>query len=229
WCYLEENSHCRFWLAPGLKFYWQVGAAQKSLNGVCGDSYGFLYLPGGRLAAILSDGMGQGEKAYRQSRSVVEMLGEFLQFGFSAQEALRTVNSLLLLRPEQESFATVDLVLLNLYSGEAEFLKIASPPAYLLRGEHVSQLKGNSLPVGIISDVSAAVIIKKMRDRDQVILFTDGLLNKMGEDEWLQAALPELGNLPPNQGAELLLELAEQNWGASDDRTVLILKIKEYR
>ncbi|MCQ2560404.1 MAG: hypothetical protein MJ157_06860, partial [Clostridia bacterium] len=34
WCYLEENSHCRFWLAPELKFYWQVGAAQKSLNGV---------------------------------------------------------------------------------------------------------------------------------------------------------------------------------------------------
>ena len=41
---------------------------------------------------------------------------------------MRTVNSVLLLRSADETFATVDLAIADLYTGELEFIKMAQRP-----------------------------------------------------------------------------------------------------
>ena len=45
-------------------------------------------LPGGKEAAILSDGMGSGERALQESGMLVEMLEELLGAGFPVETAL---------------------------------------------------------------------------------------------------------------------------------------------
>ena len=52
-------------------------------------------LPGGKEAAILSDGMGSGERALQESGMLVEMLEELLGAGFPVETALSMINTAL--------------------------------------------------------------------------------------------------------------------------------------
>ena len=68
----------------------------------------------GTLCLLLSDGMGCGEAAQRESSMAVRLLERFLRAGIDAPPALKTLNSALSLRAEStDSFTTVDLLTLR--------------------------------------------------------------------------------------------------------------------
>ena len=46
-------------------------------------------LPGGKKGVALSDGMGSGEEAFKESTMVVEMLEELLEAGFPVKMAIQ--------------------------------------------------------------------------------------------------------------------------------------------
>jgi len=48
----------------------------------------------------LSDGMGSGMEACRESEKVVELLEQFMESGFSQETAAKMVNSALVLKGE---------------------------------------------------------------------------------------------------------------------------------
>ena len=52
----------------------------------------------------LSDGMGSGIEAFKESEIVVELLEQFLESGFSQETAARMVNSALLLKGREGMF-----------------------------------------------------------------------------------------------------------------------------
>ena len=92
-----------------------------------GDSFNVVTLKEGRELIVLSDGMGVGRKAAQESKATVNLLEELFNTGFGQEVAVKTVNSILLLR-QRESFATVDLALIDLYSGEIDSIKIGGSP-----------------------------------------------------------------------------------------------------
>ena len=57
-------------------------------------------LPGGMETAILSDGMGTGEEARRESAMVIEMLEELLRAGFPVETAISMMNTALVMGRE---------------------------------------------------------------------------------------------------------------------------------
>ena len=65
----------------GAAFYTMQGMAKigKGCSRISGDNFALLDLQGGRQAAILSDGMGAGEDACRESTMVIELLEELLK------------------------------------------------------------------------------------------------------------------------------------------------------
>ena len=65
----------------GAKFQTLQGVARigKGLEEISGDTFLMKDLPGGRKGVALSDGMGSGEEAFRDSTMVVEMLEELLE------------------------------------------------------------------------------------------------------------------------------------------------------
>ena len=58
------------------------GAARigKGCSQISGDNFAMLELPGGRQGAALSDGMGSGEEACRESTLVIELLEDCLLY-----------------------------------------------------------------------------------------------------------------------------------------------------
>ena len=67
---------------------------------VSGDNFSVFWLPEGRFVAGLSDGMGSGLQACGQSETVLDLMEQFLEAGFSRETAVRMINSSIVLQPE---------------------------------------------------------------------------------------------------------------------------------
>lgn len=72
-----------------------VAKLTKEQENVSGDNYICRQEEAGRFVMCLSDGMGSGVEASRESEEVVELLEQFLESGFSQETAAKMVNSAL--------------------------------------------------------------------------------------------------------------------------------------
>lgn len=106
----------RYRAVTGICTAGRHGAAANGDRGAC--------FPGPRndYYVLLCDGMGTGEPAAGLSADCVHLLGDLLRAGVAPLDALRILNGTYLLRGDG-CFSTVDLLHIDLTSGEAELLK----------------------------------------------------------------------------------------------------------
>ena len=127
-----------------------VAALSKEGETVSGDGGNWFRDKDGRLWVVLCDGMGSGRLAAEQSHLALRLLEDFLRAGVSPEIALATLSNALALRGEQEvGFTTIDLVGLDLFSGEGQSYKLGAGPTYLRQSGRVKKLSGTSLPAGL--------------------------------------------------------------------------------
>lgn len=233
----EAPCHLRFY--PDLAYRLSLGMAGIGRNGsiVSGDSYAFFHLKGGRFVLALSDGMGSGPRAALESGTTLSLLQYLLESGFGQDLAIKTINSILVLRSPGESFATVDMVVINLCSGLADFVKIGAVATFFVHDGQVELIKASSLPVGIIDDIEVASTGRTLQSGDLLVLVTDGVLDSYkgtgDREEWLAGILSDVTDMQPQEIAELFLKLAQTGAGganrAPDDMTVLVARVEKQR
>ncbi len=80
-------------------------------------------LPGGKKGVVLSDGMGSGETACRESTLVVELLEELLEAGFPEKTAIQMINTTLVMGREEIHYSTDDVDLLTCTAGNVRLSK----------------------------------------------------------------------------------------------------------
>lgn len=236
-CSLKEGKkECTFKLYSSLPYRVSVGYAGAARGGsdISGDSYTTIQLRDGKYALVLSDGMGVGHRANAESSSVINLIEHLLESGFEKDMALKTVNSILVLRAPNESFATVDMAVIDLYSGKADLIKICACPSYIIRRGEVSVIKSNSLPVGILEDIEVVTQTRTMETGDILVMVTDGILEccpgTADPDEWLAGILKDLAGLEPQEIADVLLQVLDTGLKnkskPADDMTVLVAKLE---
>ena len=127
------------------------GIARLKKDGaqISGDNFSFLELERGDLLLGLSDGMGSGSAACKESEMVLDLVERFLEAGFSVETAIRMMNSAMVMKGESDLYSTVDLCMVNLYDGEADFYKIGAAGSFIKRGQEVTSFSPDSLPVGV--------------------------------------------------------------------------------
>ncbi|MDI6870873.1 MAG: stage II sporulation protein E [Bacillota bacterium] len=233
----SRRDRCLLRYLPERAYDLVVQVAKCAGNGgqICGDSHAVIDLPGGKTAVVLSDGMGVGPEAALESSAAIDVLTQLMKAGFEREFAVRTVNSILLLRSQDESFATVDMMLVDLYTGEAEFVKIGACPSYIRRDGEVRVVERPSLPAGILSAIDVEVKELLLRPGDLVVMVTDGLLEGEGPaqagrepSDWIPAALAGFTEIDPAAVAQKLLAQARMTRGdrVGDDMTVLVSQVK---
>jgi stage II sporulation protein E len=226
-CYLKLTIQEQFYLLSG------VAREAKDPSGISGDTYAILPLRRGKIAVLLSDGMGIGSKAAHQSATTIHLLQQLMAVGFDLDVTVKTVNSLLLLHTPEETFATVDLVVIDLYNGEAEFLKIGSAPSFIKRVREVSTVRSTSLPLGILSHIEIESAKRQLVAGDLIIMVTDGILDaekkNVEKEEWVAKLLRRIACENPREVADIILRQAKKatNGEVIDDMTVLVLRLEE--
>lgn len=193
---------------------------------ISGDSYTFKSGIPGQAIMSLSDGMGSGKAANSDSEKVIELTEQLLGTGFSARAALKLVNTVLLLTGQNERPATLDLCLVDLYSGVVEVMKLGAVASFIMGHESVEVLESEHVPAGILNPVEPMLLSKKLWDGDRIIMVSDGVLDAMPGEEKEEAFKDFLGGLPPagpQETAEMILTFALSFEGEPrDDMTVLV-------
>lgn len=198
---------------------------------VSGDSYTFMNSGNGKYIIALSDGMGSGQKAATQSRATINLLEQFMESGFDKDTAIRIINSILALKSDDDSFATIDLSMIDLYDGDVEFVKIGAVPTFIKRENGVEVIKSASLPAGILSNIETELVHKKIQSGDFVIMMTDGILDtfKIQEDgdRALIEFIQDIDSMNPQKIADTILNRAYENSNGQpqDDMMVLAAKV----
>ncbi len=215
---------------PEEKFKVETDFAECAASGENGDSYRFAHIGKGKYVIALSDGMGTGSGAARESRAMLELLESFLYAGFETSVAVKFINSVMLLKSDAEGFVTMDLCIIDLCTGQAEFIKTGAEPSFIMRGTGVETVKASSLPVGIIAGIDADSTYLNMKDGDVIVMVTDGIENRSSGSMWVGDFIENAVANDTDEGLadKILNHAINQNSGeVKDDMTVLSVKLKE--
>ena len=208
-----------------------AGAAARKKDGqtVSGDTGAWFKHDDGSLYVLLCDGMGSGPEAGRESSLAVRLLEQFLRAGVRPESALRTLNTALALRGEETGgFTTIDLLRVDLFTGQAEVYKYGAAPTYVKKGTGVSRIVGSTLPAGLTDaeGMGPDTTYLKLEEGDCVLLVTDGVAGA-GSDVWVREHLASFDGVSPQELAKALIAESEAHGGATDDRTALVLKLSK--
>lgn len=200
-----------------------MAAVPKEGQRVCGDSVNY-FRGGNGLFLLLSDGMGSGREAQRESQMTLRLMEQFLMAGIDAEPALKTLNAALNLRSdEQGCFTTIDLLRVSLTDGQAALYKYGAAPTYIKRQGKVRRLTGNALPAGLQEAGSAPSASQfPLEENTFVLMISDGVADS-GDDQWLQNLLAGWQGEDPNMLVSLVLREARERRHGDDDCSALCL------
>lgn len=190
-------------------------------------------LSGGRQGVALSDGMGSGEKACRESTLVIELLEELLEAGFPEKTAIQMINTTLVMGREEIHFSTIDMSVFDLYTGTCELIKAGASSTFIKKKDKVEHLSSTSLPIGVLHTIEIDSVKRQLEDGDFVIMVTDGIMDALpvGEQDILLETI--IQGTAMNNPKEMAHHILEQvlNWNGDaapmDDMTVLVVGLWE--
>jgi stage II sporulation protein E len=150
------------------------------------------------------------------------------------QLAIKSVNSVLMLRSSEEIYATVDLAIIDLYSAKTTFMKIGSTPSFIKRGDEVLPITASNLPIGILKDIEVDLVVHQLLPGDLLVMMTDGVYDAPGhaanKELWMKRILAEMKSDAPQDIADKLLDtvIRHHDGEVVDDMTVIVAKIDKF-
>ncbi len=229
-----RHKACKLTMELGERYFVETGMATvaKETGGISGDTCIAQPVSRGRTALILSDGMGSGQAAASGSGNAVKFLQQLLAAGFEVDTAIKTVNSMLLIKMPGDMFATVDMAVVDTFTGETEFLKVGSAPSYIKRVREVTTINPAAPPMGILENIEIEPVRRVLAPGDIVVMVSDGMIDAArGSDRetWVANFLRRTGSERPQDIAERLLKQAIDLSGgvAKDDMAVLVARVAE--
>ncbi|MBR3249451.1 MAG: SpoIIE family protein phosphatase [Clostridia bacterium] len=214
------------------KFLVTVGMAKATKKGnvVSGDNMLKGKLQDGKYIFAISDGMGSGEDANKSSGLALSMLEKLLSSGFDKDTSVELINGALLNSSEKEIFATLDIAIADLHTGNIEFLKNGACPTYIKNKKRINLVKSVTLPTGIIDKVDQCLYDKDIETGDILVMCSDGILDSNVEyknkELWVKYLLEDIETDDAQKIADLILnEAIDNNFGvAKDDMSVIVCK-----
>ena len=210
----EELGERRDYRPPRYKP--EVAMSTRSHREENGDKCIWFPGTGNDYFVLLCDGMGTGAGAAQESREAARLLEGLLRSGFPAEYALRSLNSLAVLR-ELGGCTTVDLVRLQLDTGRGTLYKWGAASSYLLKNGQLRKMGTASPPPGLSVHARETVDRLSLGGGEVLILLSDGA----GEDMLLRTpwTAPE-----PSPGA-LAAAILERGALEGDDATVAVVRL----
>ena len=220
----REFKH--FVFVEDTKFKVLTGMARTMKGNVSGDNFSILKMEKGEVMMALADGMGTGKEAGDESEAVMGLLEQLVEADFKIETAIKLINSSMVLKADNQMFSTIDICVINLFTGISEFVKIGAATTFIKRDNWVETISSTTLPIGMLGNVDYDAVIKKLYEGDIVIMVTDGILDSIKEkdkESYMERKIMEIKSTNPQEIANTILDhaLAQSNYIPGDDMTVL--------
>lgn len=227
----NEKSKIKLVSIPAYEVKVGISSSTKTGENISGDSYLSMELQDLKQMTIISDGAGSGEVAAKGSSTVINMLEKLLSGGFSEDKAIEIINSVVKLKGNDDIFSTLDAIIINLKTAEAEFIKVGAAPTYILEDGKVTTINKTNVPIGILKDTDYIPLCKKLKDKDIIIQISDGVvadtinINCNYITEYLQTVDVEKSAKSIADDINKLVLLENKN-DLKDDVTIIVSKIE---
>ncbi len=207
-----------------------IAKTKKNNSSISGDSSTIIKLKDGKILVALSDGMGSGDTAARNSKKVVLNLEKLLNTGFEEESAIKLINSYLLVGKNEDNFATIDAMIFDPLTGITEFIKIGACPTFIYTpNAGISEVSSSVMPVGILEDVELESKTKILKKGSTLVMVTDGIIDAIPDkkEEAIKELLCAIKNTSAQRLADIILqESVDSNFGiAKDDMTVIVARV----
>lgn len=227
----SKTEKSRIKLIPSSKYVVKavVKQVRKADSMVSGDSYIVTELKDNSKIIAISDGMGSGAKSKEVSETVISMIEKMGASGFNKQEILEIINKLVKLKESGEISATLDMCAINERDNIFEFIKLGAAPSYIINNGEVLEIKQDSMPMGIVSNIKYTSIEKSVNKGDFVVLISDGAVTDVNKTV-LQDIMSNLKDVTEINEKNLMDKIMERIVGSQnkiilDDVTVVVCKI----
>lgn len=228
----NEKSKIKLVSIPAFEIKVGIASSTKTGENISGDSYLSMELQDLKQMTIISDGAGSGESAAKGSSTVINMLEKLLSGGFTEDKAIEIINSVVKLKGNDDIFSTLDAIIINLKTAEAEFIKVGAAPTYIVEDGKIITINKTNVPIGILKDTDYVPLCKNLKDKDIVVQISDGVvsdtmnINNNYITEYLQTV--DITKTAKNIADDInRLVLRENKNNLKDDVTILVSKINK--
>ena len=206
-------------LRPGpARFRPEAAACSAGKEAANGDRCIWFSGTQDRYYLLLCDGMGTGMGAAQEGKAAGNLLRDMLSAGFPPAYALRSLNSLLVLRGRAGA-VTVDLAEVELDTGRASIYKWGAAPSYIIRDGKAEKIGTASPPPGLsMTEGRETVERLSLRRGEVLVLLSDGV-----DGEAALAGAEQLEAMSPGELAAWALEGGCR--GAEDDATAAVIRL----
>ena len=219
---VKVDNITRMSFAEIPKFTVDIKSFSASSSGeYSGDSFEVFDSSVNEKYIVLSDGMGTGKRARLDSLFSVSLVTRLIRSGMSMQTAHRLINSMLRVKGWEESFATLDIMRLELNGGTVQFLKSGAAQSFLFRDGGLKAIGGQAFPAGILAECTPDVSELKLFDGDVLLMTSDGVEDATAR-EILRCNGMNAQEIVTALGAKAL---AQRTGGRRDDITIIAAKI----
>lgn len=211
--------------------------ASAEEGAVCGDSICMFETDKDYFYAVISDGMGSGSEAAFCSGLVSVFLEKMLSAGNRPDTAIKMLNGILRSKGgarEMECSATVDLLCVDLLSGQASVLKSGAAPTYVRRGGDIFRLNSETVPLGILHAIDAKKTVLYPMAGDVIIMVSDGVSDaeqisgvEAEPDGWLADLIGYEWEDDLDRMASKIIGRARSR-GSRDDVSAVLLRVEDY-
>lgn len=218
------------------KFDVDISVLQCAASGaINGDCCGWQDIGDGKIAMVVSDGMGKGKKAAAESLMVTKTIISLLKSGVPTDLTLKMINTVMLIKDDEDSYATVDLVIVDKRTGQTKFYKIGAAPTLIRRKNNVEEVQLSAVPLGIVNGLKIRYMETVLKKEDWIIMMSDGVsdggVTATGQNDGFLSILKETAakvrSKDPQIMANLLINQAADSYigRERDDLTVLVARI----
>lgn len=197
----------------------EVAVYANRLEADNGDRCIWFMGTGCKYYVLMCDGMGTGLGAVNEGKMAAGLLKKLLCAGFPAKYALRTLNSLCVLR-DRSGAVTADLAEICLDSGKATLYKWGAAPSYLLHRGSAEKIGTAGPPPGLsLTDQRETVTQLSLRRGEWLVMLSDGVDGEGSLRGWA-----EVPSASPGELATQLLSGTDGERG--DDATAAVVRLR---
>lgn len=161
-----------------------IYASMVAANEVGGDFYDFFLIDKNRLGFVIGDVSGKGVSAalfMAVSRTLIRATG---LKGDTVSECMRYANNLLCKESVSSMFVTVFYGILNIQTGEVEYVNAGHNPPVILSANGIRKVEmTDGMALGVLDDFKFKSKKIQMEKGDQLLLFTDGVVEAINLNE----------------------------------------------
>jgi len=210
-----------------FKLSHSVAYVGKGGSDISGDSYFYESFPDGRAMLAISDGMGNGEVAKKESSEALKIVKCLIGFGIAVDKAIQVVWDLKQNSNVEERFFTLDLCLVDKEKQKAIFFKQGATTSFIVRDEKVIRVNLSGLPIGVARDeFQIDQVTVPLEEGDFIVMTSDGISDEFANIQNLEAYLVRESSESPKKKAHNILDytISRSRGRINDDMMALVAK-----